>query len=304
MEEIERIQNEINALNQTKGILDNEINQKNATITQLDTDILSRTTTRDNFNSQITVLTALKSDIEAQINVNTTTRNDLDQVSAVLSANNETYIEDIKKLEDKKRKLEDNVKLLREKSDLFSNDIAGIGEDSKGQRIKYTVGISLSFFTAVIFMCILVNSIKGEISFPESMKTSLTGNPRLLFAMFALIRISVVGSLFILIFVFINLTRGFVSQYIRTQEKMTTIRLLDYLVSKIGKESSNIPETERILFETKKLEKQNDLLNKHLPGLIEYNPSSFEKLSKTKSPDERLTELVMNGKIIIPKTDG
>lgn len=304
MEEQERIQNEINALNQTRAALDAEINQKNATITQLDTDIASRTTTRDNFNAQIAVLTASKIELETQINVSTATRNDLDNVCAGLKTSNEVNVEEIKKLEEKKKNIENNVKLLREKNDLFSNDIAGIGEDSKGQRIKYAVGISLSFLTAIVFMFILVNSIKGEISIPESIKSSLYGNPRLIFAMFVLIRISIVGSLFVLIFVFINLTRGFVSQYVRTQEKMTTVRLLDYLVSKIGKETSNLPESEKISFETKKLEKQNDILNKHLPELIEYNPSSFDKLSKTKSPDEILTELVKSGKITIPKIEG
>lgn len=300
MEEQERIQNEINALNQTKATLDTEINQRNATITQLDNDIGSRTTTRDNFNSQIAVLTTTKTDLDTQINASTNTRNELDQVNVGLKISNDTFLEEIKKLEEKKKKLEDNVKILRDKNDLFSNDIAGIGEDSKSQRIKYAIGITLSFITAIIFMCILVCSIKGEITIPDSIKSSLNGNPRLIFAIFVLMRISIVGSLFVLIFVFINLTRGFVSQYVRTQEKMTTVRLIDYLVSKIGKEPSNLAEGEKIPFETIKLEKQTALLNKHLPELIEYNPSSFDKLSKTKSPDEIITELVKSGKLTIP----
>jgi hypothetical protein len=49
------------------------------------------------------------------------------------------------------------------------------------------------------------------------------------------------------------------------------------------------------------MEKQNTLLSQHLPDLMEYNPSSFDKLSKTKSLDEVLQDLVKAGIITLPK---
>lgn len=278
--------------------IEQEINSRNATITQLDTDIISRTGTRDDLNNQITALTNSKNELEGSISQNKPVKDILDQELTGLNTQKSNINADIKRLEEEKAKLEDNVKQWREKNDLFSNDIAGISEDSLSQRTRYVVGITLSVIAAVSLICILICTVKGDVELPASIQKELSGNPRLVFAMIVLIRISIVGSLFVLIFVFTNLMRGFVSQYIRTQEKMMAVRLLDYLSSKIGKET-NFAEPDRMTFETKKLEKQNELLNKHLPDLIEYNPSSFDKLSKTKSPEEIITDLANSGKINI-----
>ncbi len=295
------IDNHIAANTPNKQTLDTEINQRNATITQLDTDIASRTSTRDSLNTQITTLTNSKTEIDNYISNSTPVKITLDQDISGLNTTKINLNDDIKKLQTDKQKLEDNVKQWREKNDLFSNDISGISEDSSAQRTKYALGIGLSFLAAIIFMWILISSVKDGIDLPEGIKKDLAGNPRLLFSVFLLMRISIVGTLFVLIFIFINLTRGFVSQFIRTQEKMTAVRLIDYLVSKIGKESSSLTDEEKVQFETIKLDKQKEILNKHLPELIEYNPSSFDKLSKTNSPDEIITELIKTGKLVLPK---
>ncbi len=252
-------------------------------------------------NTQIATLTTTKNETDTSITSNKSSISTYDQEIAVLNSNRNTLYDDLKKLEGDKKKLEENVKQWREKNDLFSNDIAGISEDSSTQRTKYAIGMGLSFIAAIIFMCILITSVKTSIEIPKGIETDLKGNPRLIFLVFLLMRISIVGSLFVLIFVFINLTRGFVSQFIRTQEKMTAVRLLDYLVSKIGIEYSTLSDAEKISFETIKLDKQKELLNKHLPALIEYNPTSFDKLSKNKSPEEFVTELIKSGKLDIPK---
>ena len=82
---------------------------------------------------------------------------------------------------------------------------------------------------------------------------------------------------------------------------MSAVRLIDFLVSKIGKEIKNLAEGEKIPFETAKMEKQNGLLSLHFPNWMEYNPSSFDKLSKTKSPEEMLQDLIKAVKITLPK---
>ena len=73
---------------------------------------------------------------------------------------------------------------------------------------------------------------------------------------------------------------------------MTGVRLLDFLVNKIGNITSKVDETEKVKFETVKLEKQNDILNKHLPELIDYSPSSFDKISKSKNITEFTPEIL------------
>jgi hypothetical protein len=65
---------------------------------------------------------------------------------------------------------------------------------------------------------------------------------------------------------------------------MTAVRVLDFLVSRIGKEDPKLNDDEKMKYETERLQRQHDLLNSHLPELIEYNPSSFDKLSNTSSP--------------------
>jgi predicted nucleic acid-binding Zn-ribbon protein len=285
----------------SKQTLETEISQRNQTITQLDADITNRTTTRDNLNAEITNLTNTQTELSNSIAVNQPIKKGFEDDINLLKTNKSTLNAEIENLQTDKKKWENNVKQWRDKYDLFSNDIAGISENNLNQRNKYAIGIGLSALAAIIFICILVYSVKSGSEIPVGIKDVLKGNPRLLFLVYVLMRISIVGSLFILIFVFINLLRGFVSQYIRTQEKMSAVRLIDFLTSKIGKESKDLAEGEKIPFETAKMEKQNNLLSQHLPNLIEYNPSSFDKLSKTKSLEEMLQDLVKAGKITLTK---
>jgi len=284
-----------------KQTLETEITQKNQTVIQLDADIAARTTTRNNLNTEIINLTNTQTELSNGIATSTTLKQGFENDINGLKANKNTLTTEIENLQTDKKKWEENVKQWRDKFDLFSNDIAGISENNLSQRNKYAAGICLTAIAAIIFMWILVCSVKTGSEIPDGIKNVLTGNPRLLFSVYVLMRISIVGSLFVLIFVFINLLRGFVSQYIRTQEKMSSVRLIDFLASKIGKETKNLAEGEKIPFETAKMEKQNALLSKHLPELMEFNPSSFDKLSKTKSPEEILQDLVKSGKITLPK---
>lgn len=284
----------------SKQTLETEISNRNQTIVQLDSDIETRTNTRNTLNKEIANLTNTQTEISNSITVNTPIKKGFEDDINLLKTNKNTLNDEIENLQKVKTNWEENVKQWREKYDLFSNDIAGISENNLSQRNKYAIGIGLTALASIIFMWILVCSVKNGSEIPEGIKTVLTGNPRLIFMVYVLMRISIVGSLFVLFFVFINLLRGFVSQYIRTQEKMSSVRLIDFLASKIGKETKNLAEGEKLPFETAKMEKQNALLCKHLPDLIEYYPSSFDKLSKTKSPDEIIQDLVKSGKLILP----
>jgi predicted nucleic acid-binding Zn-ribbon protein len=284
----------------SKQTLETEITNRNQTIVQLDAEIETRINTRNNLNTEIANLTNTQTEISNSIAANTPIKKGFEDDINVLKTNRNSLNLEIENLQKDKTKWEENVKQWRDKYDLFSNDIAGISENNLSQRNKYAFGIGLTALASIIFMFILVCSVKSGSEIPEGIKTVLTGNPRLLFMVYVLMRISIVGSLFVLIFVFINLLRGFVSQYIRTQEKMSSIRLIDFLASKIGKETKNLTEGEKLPFETAKMEKQNALLSKHLPDLMENNPSSFDKLSKTKSPDEILQDLVKSEKIVLP----
>lgn len=295
------LETQLEGTTNNKQMLENDITQRNQTIAQLDSEIVTRTSNRNNLITEIENLTNTQTKLIESITANKPTLKGFeDEINLLKTNRNELNIE-IENLQKAKNNLEENVKQWRDKHDLFSNDIAGISENNLSQRNKYSIGIGLTALASIIFMCILVSSVKNGSEIPEGIKTVLTGNPRLLFMVYILMRVSIVGSLFVLIFVFINLLRGFVSQYIKTQEKMSSVRIIDFLTSKIGRETNNLAEGEKLTFETAKIEKQRALLSQHLPDLMEYNPTSFDKLSKSKSPDEILQDLAKSGKITLSK---
>lgn len=297
---------EIERLKQERLKLSRQISSKRETITELDNSIQNKSTQRDSLNADIENLITQRDTIQSTITETTPIKNQLETDLAELQLTHTEVTEQVKALnqnkttlegkigflQTKKEELESNVQVWTEKNDLYTNDITGISTDNKSQRNKYIFSAIVSFILAAILMCHVICAVRDDISIPSAIKEIFDGSPGYSFYLIILGRVSVIAALFVLIFIFINLTRGFVSQFIRTQEKMSAIRLINFLVTQVGKDAPALAEAEKLNYETQRIAKQNELLNKHLPDLIEYNPSSFDKLTKTKGLEDRLETLL------------
>ena len=122
----------------------------------------------------------------------------------------------------------------------------------------------------------------------ESVKDLFSTRLEFIFALTIIFRVSFVVSIFILLYIFIHLTRGFLSQVIRVKEKMTSLRMLLFLVENVGKEFE--PTEDEISSKQEIIKAQSDLINKHLPTLMDYNSSNFDTISDPPKFQEKLIE--------------
>jgi SMC interacting uncharacterized protein involved in chromosome segregation len=195
-------------------------------------------------------------------------------------------------------RLHETIRILKTRHDLFSNDIAGIGEDNKAQRVKYFVGIVITSVLVVWLVRGLITMVFDNWSMPLTIHTYFSHEPLLLFLLLIMSRVSLIACFFILIYIFLNLLKAFVSQYIRTQDKMTGVRILDFLVSKIKSQQTFGNTATDLEIQNAILEKQNSILSEHIPKLIDSKTSSFEKSEKSKSIKlmERMMEKLIEKK--------
>ncbi|MGB4969681.1 MAG: hypothetical protein WBO31_09130 [Saprospiraceae bacterium] len=207
----------------------------------------------------------------------------LEKTKAKLSSD----IEDFKK---EITNVEADLKLWRTRYDYFTKDMAGISEDSARQRNKYLVGIGLCSVIILVIIWFLLFSMLHPPTLPVDIMSCLAGNSSLLFTAYIIMRISIIASLFIIIFIFINMIRGLISQFIRIQDRMTTIRLFDFLISKIT--SEKIQGGDPTAIEKLRIEKQVELLKQFLPALIETKESPFNGISQTKDAPEQVLKLL------------
>ena len=107
-----------------------------------------------------------------------------------------------------------------------------------------------------------------------------------------IIRITVSATFIFFIIVFLNLSRGFVSQYIKARNRLTALRVVDFLIGRVqSKRNTGINEEERLKIELERIKEQVELLNKHIPKIMDLGNSSFDKDSKTQDPLEQLKKM-------------
>jgi hypothetical protein len=290
-EQRDSIKKEVTTLTKAKTDLESFISENNTQKLALTAEITSLGTQKEELDSYVQTISPNKTQLETDISALTEQKSGIQTEINENKVTKKGLVSEISTLTNDKKLLEDNVKQWTTKSELYTNDIDGIGTDNKNQRGNYLLYAGLSFVCAIILMWILLCTLKHPSFLPESLTDLFKKEVGYIFYLIVLMRVSIIAAIFILIFVFINLTRGFVSQLIRTQEKMTAVRLLVFLVTKIGKESPNIPEPEQVNYETTRIQRQSDLLSQHIPDLIEYNPTSFDKLSKISSPNKSVQSI-------------
>ncbi|MDP4687325.1 MAG: hypothetical protein NWS53_10525, partial [Salibacteraceae bacterium] len=105
----------------------------------------------------------------------------------------------------------------------------------------------------------------------------------LAFYLLILLRASTIAVLIIVTYIFLNLTKNFVSQFIRTEGKMNSIRALLFLLEKIKvneTELSELSEEAQLNLEKDSLNKQVAILQENLPIITTQAQNSFDKFEK------------------------
>ena len=134
--------------------------------------------------------------------------------------------------------------------------------DSITQLKKYSWSAVASIIGAVTLMVILLCILTKSNPFSEKLLKFFYNEPNLRFYSILTIRISISAAFIFLIIIFLNLARGFVSQYIKARNRLTALRVTDFLIGRIqSKKNTVTTDEDKLKVEIERIKEQVTLLN-------------------------------------------
>tara|TARA_R110002033_G_scaffold171113_1_gene216140 strand:+ start:1173 stop:2174 length:1002 start_codon:yes stop_codon:yes gene_type:complete len=273
---------------------------------ELETFITTNDSERQTLTTEIAALNGQKTDLDTYIQTNTpikeTLFNDLETLKTQkvnleseieeLESNKSNTESEIDKINHEKSKLDDLIIELRDKFGLYSKDMRDMSLDSITQLKKYSWSAVASIIGAVTLMVILLCILTKSNPFSEKLLKFFYNEPNLRFYSILTIRISISAAFIFLIIIFLNLARGFVSQYIKARNRLTALRVTDFLIGRIqSKKNTVTTDEDKLKVEIERIKEQVTLLNTHIPKIMDLGNSSFDKDSKTKDPIAQLKKM-------------
>lgn len=207
---------------------------------ELETFISENTSQRQSLTAEIENLTNQKNKLDNYIQANTPIKESLStELESLNSQKKEIEIEELKTIKSatqgevnqitqEKSRLDVLIIDLREKYGLYSKDMKDISQNSITQLNNYSSSAISAIIGAVILMVILLYILTASNPFSENLLKLFYHEPNLRFYSILTIRISISAAFIFLIIIFLNLARGFVSQYIKARNRLTALRVADF----------------------------------------------------------------------------
>lgn len=303
---LESVISNLSSLEETKNTLETDIESLTENKTSLESFLSENSTKKTTLTSKVEGLTTEKQTLDTYIETNNPVRETLTAELAKLetdkdgltSENSELVTSssdlksEIKTLKSEKKTLEGSTKELREKYGLYSKDMKEMSKDSNSQLIKYSWSAILSIGATIVLMIILLNILIKSNPFSTDLMEFFKHQPNFRFYTLLTIRVSISAVFVFFIIIFLNLSRGFISQYIKARNRLTALRVTDFLIERIqSKHNEEFSEEDQLNLEREKIKEQVELLSDQLPKLMDLGNSSFDKTSKTESPIKVLKEV-------------
>jgi chromosome segregation ATPase len=194
---------------------------------------------------------------------------------------------ELERLRAHKSSLQNDVQTWQRKSDLYTNDIEGISEAHKRANRYYLGGAAISGLILLFVIALILH----RVWYPKPMdwlkESIFSEDHTIAFYLLILLRASTIAALIIVTFIFLNLTKNFVSQFIRTEGRMNSIRSLLFLLEKIKvneTELTELSEEAQLNLEKDSLNKQVAILQDNLPIITTQAQNSFDKVEKLTLP--------------------
>ena len=290
--EREKIKAETEQLNSTKSDLETFITNNTARKQTLTTEIESLTTQKENLDSYIRTNTPLKEILFSEIEDLNIQKQNLEQEIENIESDKSTIQREIEQINQEKSRLDGLIIDLREKYGLYSKDMKDLSQDSITQLKKYSWSAVSAISGALILMVILLCILTQSDPFSDKLLNFFYHEPNLRFFSILTIRITISVAFIFLIIIFLNLSRGFVSQYIKTRNRLTALRVADFLIGRIqSKKNTGTTEEERLKIEVERIKEQVILLNNHIPKIMDLGSSSFDKNNKSEDILKQLKEM-------------
>ena len=287
-----RIKSETEEMESTKVELEYFINSSIGKKQTLTAEIETLATQKSGLDNYIHTNTPTKETLTTELESLNTQKTEIEQKIEQLDTTKSSIREDIDQITQEKERLDGLIIDLREKYGLYSKDMKDMSQDSITQLKKYSCSAVATISSAIILMIILLCILTTSDPFSENLLKFFYHEPNLRFYSILTIRISISAAFIFMIIIFLNLSRGFVSQYIKARNRLTALRVADFLIGRIqSKKNIGSTEEERMKIETERIKDQVELLNNHIPKIMDLGSSSFDKTSKTKDPLEQLKKM-------------
>jgi predicted nucleic acid-binding Zn-ribbon protein len=265
-----------------------ELEEKHETaqtnLTEITNEINTSQEQKTSLENEVIGLTGIKNELKQVIEASKAEENSLKQSKSGLNT-------DIAAFSIEREKITSEIATLRDKLGLYSKDLSEIVRQNREHRNKYAGAIFISFILSLASIATLIWLMTSDKLISESIQKLFNNSINYIFYETLLIRVSVLGGLIFIILIFINLTRGFLSQYIRSQEKIASITVLDFLVSRLeSKQFTFTDENVKREYAKEILKSQIDLMSAHLPKIMEDTSTNFDKTTKTNSPLDNIVD--------------
>jgi hypothetical protein len=235
-------------------------------------DIIKRNKSIESKKKEKTSLNSQVSNLKESITQLTESKNSLKSEIKTLKTSKETSSKEL-------NSLKSEIKNWESKSNLYTNDIEGISKSNKSEKIYYLIGAIVFGILMIITIKIPINQIIKPIGITWLEESTIfASEPQLSFYLLILLRVSIIVVSLIIIFIFLNLMKNFVSQFIKTEGRMNSVRSLLFLIEKIEtSDYSEEYETDILAINKKIINEQVRILQENLPPIIAPIPSSFDK---------------------------
>jgi predicted PurR-regulated permease PerM len=271
-----------------ESFINSSIGQKQTLIAEIG----ALTTQKSELDNYIQINTPVKQTLTTDLKSLNSQKTEIVQEIEQLETTKSTTQEDVNQITQEKGRLDGLIIELREKYGLYSKDMKDMSQDSITQLKKYSWSAVSAIIGVIILMIILLCILTNSDPFSENLMKFFYQEPNLRFYSILTIRISISAVFIFFIIIFLNLSRGFVSQYIKARNRLTALRVADFLIGRIqSKKNIGSTEEERMKIETERIKEQVELLNNHIPKIMDLGSSSFDKTSRTKDPLEQLKEM-------------
>jgi hypothetical protein len=278
---------EVEQLTKSKAKTQEFINEKAG----IEDQIATLNGVKSNLDGEVNELVPKKESLSIEVQTLKDQTQELSTTKSDLETSKSNLIAEIEALKIEKSKMETHMTDLRTKYGLYSKDMADMSIDSNKQLYTYAIASGATIIISISLMITLLCILVGSDPYTAKLLTFYENEPNLRFLSILAIRISISAVFIFLIIVFLNLTRSFVSQFIKTRNRLTALRVADFLIGKLDLKNGDETEAEELVNVKREiLKEQIELLKVHIPKIMDLNSSSFDKIQKEKDPIEMMKE--------------
>ncbi len=201
-----------------------------------------------------------KETLETELSELETRKEDLEGKVETLMQNGKKAQSTVAGLKEEKEKYDTAIEELKVEYGLFPRDLKEMSRDSISQLKKYSSLALLSIIGTLSMMGLLLLFLTQPII--DAAFANSFADPGLAFYTVLSTKILLFAGLIFFILVFLNLTKGFVSQYIKSRNRLTSLRVTDYLIDRVQGSSNGKADA--------------DLLKDFLPKIMDLD-NTFDR---------------------------